>query len=255
MQADWNQEEVNYFGGDQSALQEAYKAQPVGMTMIREGTQFPMCCNKCAGCIICTDCCADNFTLVAGDVPSPDTKQIGQHLIDEVPNDRVIGSGKVPSPCGGMCTPTLNVSSTTVGPEPWAKVEGPTCFGGCSEFCFDFEFPISKMDSEKKAGDLAMITKLKPTSLAGAATEALTDSDTFKIDFKDAELTAEQKATFLATLLLTDYSYFEGVADKCHVNDDGSTTINCCSWYICGCMCPVQFTIPRQGGGDPIPAF
>jgi hypothetical protein len=95
-------------------------------------------------------------------VPSPDTKQIGQHLMAEVPNELVIGSGKVPSPRGGMCTPTLNVSSTTVGPEPWAKVEGPTCFGGCSEVCFDFKFPISKMDSESKAGDLAMITKLKP---------------------------------------------------------------------------------------------
>jgi hypothetical protein len=62
------------------------------MAVIREATQFSMCCNKCAGCITSTDCCADNFVLVAGDVPSPDTKQIGQHLIDEVPNVRVIGS-------------------------------------------------------------------------------------------------------------------------------------------------------------------
>jgi hypothetical protein len=37
------------------------------------------------------------------------------------------------------------------------------------------------------------------------ATEVWTKSDMFKIEFNnDAELTAEQKATFLATLLLTD---------------------------------------------------
>ena len=53
--------------------------------------------------------------------------------------------------------------------EPGAKLEGPTLFGGCTELCFSTEWPISKFESDKKAGDLAMIVKKAPTSMGEAA--------------------------------------------------------------------------------------
>ena len=53
--------------------------------------------------------------------------------------------------------------------EPGAKLEGPMIFGGCTELCFSTEWPISKFDSDKKQGDLAMIVKKAPTSMGDAA--------------------------------------------------------------------------------------
>jgi hypothetical protein len=59
-----------------------------------------------------------------------------------------------------------------------------------------------------------MTKKLKPVGMVQMATELMTESDMlFKIEFNGAELTAEQKTTFLAASLLTEYSYFEGNSD------------------------------------------
>jgi hypothetical protein len=49
---------------------------------------------------------------------------------------------------------------------------GPCLFGGCSEFCCDFEFFASKYDSENYAGDLAKITKVRAKGVAGMIKEA-----------------------------------------------------------------------------------
>ena len=49
-------------------------------------------------------------------------------------------------------------------------VPGPFCFGGCSEFCCDFEFMASKYDSASKTGDLAKITKVRAKGMGTCAT-------------------------------------------------------------------------------------
>ena len=42
---------------------------------------------------------------------------------------------------------------------------GPCFFGGWSEVCCDFSFPISKFTSSSKQGDLGVIIKKKPSSI------------------------------------------------------------------------------------------
>jgi hypothetical protein len=125
--------------------------------------------------------------------------------------------------------------------EKFAKMEGPGCFGGCSEVCFDYNFPISKMDSAKKTGGLVAMAK-----------ELVTNSDVFQIDFQpDAQLSAEQKAVFLGSLLLTDYTYFEkgnGADDKCGTDNDGNFYINLFNVFCMGVLCPCQ--LKCGGGGE-----
>jgi hypothetical protein len=235
------------------AEREAYLATPVALTMIRDGTQFPSCCNKCVGCFACTDCCTDGMTLVAGSVAHNDTKEIGKQMIDALPPNMTIGSAKVPIGGGGF-SPTLEVSEGGAA-EPFAKVQGPMCFGGCSELCFDFSFPVSSFKGPDKAGDLAVITKKKPDGLAGGARELLTDSDVFTVEFTDPKLTPEQKALFLSSTLLNDYTYFEqGGGDKCGSEPNGSGGqqfyINLCNCYCYGVLCPCKLVYdPSNDGG------
>lgn len=244
-------QDFSQFSGNErhEAQRNAYMQQPVAMSILRDGTQYPGCCNKCLGCVVCTGCCADGMTLVTGAVDhGDDAKSIGQKLIDNIPQDRIVGSAIVPI-FGGCCTPTINVKSTSSGSEPFGKVEGPTCFGGCSEFCCDFEFPISSFDSAAKAGDFGKITKLKPTSMGGAFLELFSDADVFKLEFADETLTPEQKATFLSTLLLTDYMFFEGKAgDKCGTDSAGRSYINLCNCYFMGCLVPCMLKEPPKDG-------
>jgi len=228
------------FTGNERAMaeKEAYAKTPVAFTMIRDGTQFPLCCNKCVGCFICTSCCADGMTLVAGGTNEQDDKEIGAKLLATIDPAQTIGSAEVPVPCGGCCTPTLLIKQGAME-EPFAKVEGPMCFGGCSEFCCDFNFPVSSIQAGSKAGDLGQIVKTKPDGLAGVVKEAMTDADVFTIEFKDPNLSPEQKALFMSSTLLTDYTYFEGAGkDKCGVTPDGTMYINLCNCYCGGVLCP-----------------
>ena len=68
-----------------------------------------------------------------------------------LPDNRLIASALQPIYAGGF-TPTIHL---TAGHEatPFSKIEGPYCFGGWSEMCCDFEFPVSFFNSEKKTGE------------------------------------------------------------------------------------------------------
>lgn len=247
LQKDWKR----FTGKDRvRAEKAAYQKVPVSLTMIRDGTQFPLCCNKCVGCAVCTPCCADGFTLHAGATAEEDNALIGKALIDNVDPAKVIGSGEVPSgmACGGCFTPTLNITEKQ-SEQPFAKLEGPCCFGGWSEMFCDFSFPISRFNGPGKLGDLAVVTKQKPQGLVAAAKEMVTDSDVYTIEFKDPTLNPQQKALFLSALVLSDYTYFEqGGGDKCGVDGDGRFYLNCCNMYCCGMLCPCKFTC--SGGSD-----
>ena len=81
--------------------------------------------------------------------------------------------------------------------------------------CFDFNFTASKWESEPQTGDIAMITKLAPTGLAGGARELFTDADTYTLAFNPANgLTPAQKVTTLSAQLLIDYMIFDGQMSK-----------------------------------------
>jgi len=245
--ADLRNDWERFTGKDRmEAEKAAYAKIPVSLTMVRDGTQFPMCCNKCVGCVACTPCCADGFTTIAGPTSegNDQTELIGKALIDNLDPAKIIGSGEVPSgtACGGCFTPTLNLTQSSNN-APFAKLEGPCCFGGWSEMFCDFDFPISKFNSPGKLGDLAVVTKQKPNGLVAAAKEMMTDSDVYTIQFKDPNLDPQQKAVFLSALMLSDYTYFEqGGGDKCGVDENGDFYLNFCNMYCCGMLCPCRAT-------------
>merc|ERR1719352_1664053 len=126
------------------------------------------------------------------------------------------------------------------------------CLGCC--MCSDSTWNVSRMtpetwDSKINLADMAIITKKKPDGLAGAAREAFTDSDTFTMEFKpEAQLTPQQKATMIASLLLVDYMFFE--QDNGMLScQDGKLQITLCETYCCGSLCPWNITLSGQGGG------
>ena len=109
---------------------------------------------------------------------------------------------------GGWCTPTLHLFDNQSTAEPFGKIEGPCCFGGWSDMCFSFKFFTSYFKSPKKTGDVALITKKKPSSAADAVVQLFTDASVFTINFNEsARLTASQKTSVLAGQLLADYMW------------------------------------------------
>ncbi len=113
---------------------------------------------------------------------------------------------------GGWCWPTLHLrTDANDHSEPFAKVQGPCCFGGWSEMCCDFQFFVDNFKNEQKTGDLALITKKKPASFAGAIKELVGDADNYSLALNpSANLDASQKATVLTSLLFADYMWFDG---------------------------------------------
>jgi hypothetical protein len=82
--------------------------------------------------------------------------------------------------------------------------------------------------------------------MGGALQEMISSADVFKLEFTDETLTPEQKATFLSTLLLTDYTYFESNNDKCGTDEEGRFFVNLCNCYCMGCVLPCKLTAPKQ---------
>ena len=226
------------------------KNTPTLMTMEREG-----CCSKWGlGCFACNDDCKDGFVLHAGDV----TGEPGQTMMS---SGRVIGYATQPK-CGGYMTPTINVMERmdeTGG--KWgalAKIEGPTFFGGCSELCCESEWPVSRMtaegfDEKLKIGDFAVITKHKPNGCGAALQEALTDSDTYTIEFNEGvALAPQQKALMMASLVQIDFMFFEKDNGMCK-SEGGKIKITLFECYCCGCTCPCNLEGGGEGGGGGAP--
>jgi hypothetical protein len=204
-------------------------------TMERDG-----CCTKWLNCCPPVHaCCQQSMTLYAGDVEGEIGSMTGQ----------VIGRAEQPKPFGGCFTPTLHIMERDAT-EPGAKLEGPTLFGGCTELCFSTEWPISKFESDKKAGDLAMIVKKAPTSMGEAAKELFGDADIYTLNVNPA-MNTNQKAIFLASLILTDYMFFER-DNGMFAFEDGCKTISCtiCLCYCCGTLNPCVLKFSQGGGSD-----
>lgn len=227
-----------------------YESQLPALTMLREDG-MRCCCkqNTCFPCrwlttFVCFDCCEDGMNLYAGGLEYPANEKgripKSQHIQNEL-----LGSVHQPT-YGGWCTPTLHLREAgAMTDKPYGKVEGPLCFGGWSEFCCDFKFFVSNMDSKKKSGDLALITKKKPVGLSGAAADLFTNADVYTVQFDpNAKLTPEQKVTMLGSQLLADYMFFDGNTQKCEIDSKGNIW---CYIFYCSCiglLVPCKFMIP-----------
>jgi hypothetical protein len=192
----------------QKAIDDWYKSQPVLMTMLRDDGQ--RCCYKCPckwySTFVCCACCQDGMHVYAGPLDD-DKKEVGRPFNPD-PN-RLIGSVIQPQ-FGGWFTPTLHVidgqSSSNPSATPFAKMEGPCCFGGWSEMCCNFKFFVSNFNSPKKTGDIGMMIKKKPQTFAGAFVELFSNADVYSVEFNDtAELSPTQKITMLTGQILADY--------------------------------------------------
>jgi len=177
---------------------------------------------------------------------------------------RVLGFGTQPK-CGGWFTPTINVMERgDEGGTKWgalAKIEGPTCFGGCSELCCETEWPVSRMEAgtfetKLKAGDFATITKHIPQGCGDAVKEAMTDSDTYTIEFREnIKLAPQQKALMLASLVQIDYMFFEKDNGMCKY-ENRKIKITLFETYCCGCVCPcnIEFDTDSHNHGGAAPS-
>jgi len=236
-------------GRNQNNSLHAYKQQPVLFTIIRD--DGVRCCKfpcKLLWCPVVCASCADGAHVYSGDISSyykknSDGKEIGRP--HQLPDDRLIGA--VSQPIGGGCfTPTLylhqDIHEEHHTNEIFAKIEGPCCFGGLSELFSDFKFYTSKYHSEKKTGDVAMITKRHPSSVAMIASDILSDADNYTIEFSPTtQLTSREKATILSAQILADYMFFNGNTSKWH-SEDNKTTVNLFFCSVIGCIIPCSFT-------------
>ena len=206
------------------------------MTMERNGNTLSNPCNKWLCCCNLAELCSDGFSLHAGDVSHPDGP-------GHFPKQNQIGWANQPSLGGGL-TPTVQLMERQELAS-FAIVEGPTCFGGCSELCFSSPFQISRgpaVNLPLKRGDSARIVKQKPSGFGGALREALTDSDVYTMEYTDPNLNPYQKATELAALFMVDYMFFEQDNGMCK-QEDGKIKITCFICYCFGCLCPCNLVL------------
>jgi len=208
------------------------------------------CCYKCPckwlNTFVCFNCCRDGMHIYSGSLPNDPNFEVGRPTKNE-PLNKLMGSVTQPI-FAGCCTPTMHLRGErqSDADEPYGKIEGPCFFGGCSEFCCDFKFFVSNYKSGSKEGDLALITKKKPTNMATAFAEAFSEADNYTIEFNNnVRLTGAQKATVLAGQLLADYMYFDGNTDKCKIDENG-ITIYCFYCSIIGYLLPCCIYIPFQ---------
>jgi hypothetical protein len=235
----------------QLTVQNMYKQSPVLMSMVRNDGQ--RCCAKCPckllSSFVCFECCQDGMHIYADAIQNPPEGQEIGRPVPGTDTSKLIGSVIQPV-YGGWFTPTLHLRGegaldTDV---PFGKIEGPCFFGGWSECCCDFQFQTSHFNSAKRTGDVALITKKKPASLAGAFVELFSDADVYTIKFnEEAKLSAAEKTTVMAGQLLADYMFFDGNTEKCSQDEDA---IYCyCCYYSCiGAICPCYIAIPKNAG-------
>jgi hypothetical protein len=228
-------------------VRDMYKAYPPIMTFVRhDGLR---CCFKCPcrciTCFTCADSCRQGIDVFAGPVEDDPKGEKGRPFNLEALSSRKIGS--VEQPIYGGCThPEFHLKLAGAN-ESYAKMEGPCFFGGWSECCCDFNFPLSTFTGNNQ-GDIGKFTKQKPASLSAAVRELMTEADVYTLAFQ-RQSPAEEKATALASLLLIDYILFDGNTEKCVCDDNG------CTCYLCYCMligklCPCCIYIPYPKSGN-----
>lgn len=186
--------------------------------------------------------------VFVGDAPNLPEDEAGR-LVDR---SKAVKIGAAIQPVfGGWIRPTIHLYAhepNEVTADPFGKIEGPCFFGGWSEMCCTFTFFTSFFNSPSKAGDVAIIKKKRPKSIAGALRELFTESDVYTIEFNQAaKLTAPQKSSIIAGQLLADYMFFDGNTEKCS-QDDNFVYCYCFYCNIIGALIPCYIAIPKRYG-------
>jgi len=199
------------------------------MTMEREG-----CFGKpCLGCPAVSGMCQDQMRLHHGLVQGdPGSVQQAQPII-----------GQAIVPCGGgWCTPTVEVFEGENNSSPFSIVKStgtcPCLFGGMLELCFESHWEVNGPNGQM----MAKIIKKKGKGVMGVIQEAMTDADTFTLEFTPG-LNVAQRASLLGTLLLLDYMFFERDVGIC----EGGKLL-CFNFYFMGMTCSCKFG--GGGGGE-----
>ena len=124
-----------------NALKQVYFANPPVMTMIRHDGERCCCKVPCKylSTFVCCACCQDGMDVYAGGFAEEEGKERGGPFMDQADPSRLIGTAIQPN-YGGWCWPTIHL--TAANQEPYAKIEGPCCFGGWSEMCCSFNVPV-----------------------------------------------------------------------------------------------------------------
>lgn len=228
---------------------------PPAYTMERQGCGCTCCpphgCEKCFGCCAYSDLCLQKYNLHKGHIVATEEMHVGMF-----PRDRLISSMEMPK-WGGVFTPTLEIKDAAGVVE--GRIEGSFCWGGCSELCFTYNYPVSSAAAAKKTGDIAVITKMRPKTATGILKEIFTDADVFNLDIKNADLLPssaamgsetgkdismpEKKMKLLASLLAIDFMLFEFDQSMCGVTDDNKLYCSLFLCFCCGCVqnCKIIF--------------
>ena len=128
---------------------------------------------------------------------------------------------------------------------------GPTCFGGCLDFCCDFQYPVSSVGMDGRVmqvGDVCLVVKRKPRNMVGRMRELLSNADVYTVEFVTPNVPVQKKATILGSTLLLDYMLYEQrEQDKCGPTDDGKGFyINLCNCFCYGCICPCRLVFKNN---------
>lgn len=135
-----------------------------------------------------------------------------------------IGSANKEFPCGGGCTPVIEVKDKN--DQVYAKVVGPFFIvGGLIELISSVKFKIK----DPKTGQVIGALEKKKPKGTQRLQEAVGDADQFMLTLPET-FSDEQTANFVATLLLLDYIFFEGGAPFEYNAFDNSCKINCWNW-------------------------
>lgn len=213
-------------------------------------------CSRFANCFVCCEMCQDEMRIHAGDVGGNIGGNTGSYQYSPLPEDSCIMVGKVPIG-GGGCTPTVElferINPNPITPEmdafdKFGVLEGPTCFGGCYDFCCDTTFYVSNTSG---ARDVATLTKKKPGwNCNDCCKAACTPADTYNMVLQPGglEWPPEKRAMLLANLVHLDYMFFEEdrfpiTCERKEGGDSNSGTmirILCCLCYCYGCLCPIE---------------
>lgn len=201
------------------------------------------CCGKWLCCWTCNETCQNNAKVY----PNTDPQQIKFDFEEKL--------------CNG-CKPEIvmyvsdcpNFNGERI---PIAIIQGPSCFGGCSEACVDSHFNISQIDpntmaplSESQIGDIAKINKRHPEGCGELVTECCTDVDKFNINFQANYIYNRDpnfKLACMSALFYLDYMFFEMDNGMVECRDN-ALVITCCNLYCCGCICPCQCTLSGNNG-------
>jgi hypothetical protein len=233
--------------GHSMAMREFYQRNPVLFSIVRNDGQRCCCKMPCKwlSTFVCFSCCQDGVHLYAGPIPN-DPKEAGRPYTEGAAAS-LIGSATQPI-FGGCCIPFIELRDGPDDTAPFGKVAGPCFFGGWSEMCFSFNFPVSFFNSDRSSGDIATIIKKRPVSATNMAVQLCTDFDVFGIKFNEQNLgkvTAEQKLTVLATQMLLDYMLFDGNTEKCKDTPE-AVYCYCCYFSLLGAILPCYVAIPKK---------